>query len=103
MCISFTLLVWVLPICLSPGAFFLGAIAFHLAEFGQGTGPILLDNVQCRGSENMLVDCPANPVGQHNCIHLEDAGVRCLEPGNSCSRVLRCSTGIAYTYRAMGL
>ena len=57
-----------------------GSTAFSFATFGQGSGPILLDNVQCTGSESRLVDCPANPLGIHNCIHFEDAGVRCLPP-----------------------
>ena len=36
-----------------------------------------MDNVQCRGTETRLIDCPANPLGSHNCVHSEDAGVRC--------------------------
>ena len=43
-----------------------------------GTVPIHLDNVRCSGSEARLFDCPANPIGTHNCAHSEDAGVRCL-------------------------
>lgn len=57
-----------------------GAQALSLAHFGQGTGPILLDNVECAGSESRLVECTANPIAAHNCIHLEDAGVRCRAP-----------------------
>ena len=58
------------------------AVATVLASFGQGTDPIVLDDVRCVGTERRLLDCPYNPT--HNCIHLEDAGVRCQD-GN-CSR-----------------
>ena len=47
------------------------------AGFGQGTGPIFLDNVRCTGTEPELGRCQANTVGTHNCGHQEDAGVRC--------------------------
>ena len=45
--------------------------------FTNGAGQIWLDNVQCRGTETRLIDCPANALGSHDCAHFEDAGVRC--------------------------
>ena len=54
-----------------------GAIARNGALFGEGSGPIVLDNVQCSGSESMILDCTANDIGVHNCDHSEDAGVTC--------------------------
>jgi hypothetical protein len=53
-----------------------GAVALT-SGFTNGAGQIWLDNVQCRGTETRLIDCPANPLGNHNCGHIEDAGVRC--------------------------
>ena len=51
------------------------AIAYQRARFGRGTGPILMDDVACSGSEDRLIDC--DHTAEHNCIHFEDAGVRC--------------------------
>ena len=56
---------------------FAGATAFSLARFGQGTGPILLDNLLCNSRETRLIDCPHSGIGIHNCGHSEDAGIRC--------------------------
>ena len=50
---------------------------------------IWLDDVQCRGFETRLIDCPANVLGFHNCRHAEDAGVRCQVRNN----ISLCSQG----------
>ena len=56
----------------------IGASTPTRAHFGQGTGPIWLDNAACTGTEATLFDCPANPIGTHNCDHSEDVGTRCI-------------------------
>ncbi|XP_061599591.1 HHIP-like protein 1 [Cololabis saira] len=48
------------------------------AEFGEGREMrILLDDVQCEGTESSLLDCMHPGVGTSNCAHYEDAGVIC--------------------------
>ncbi|KAM5251219.1 antigen WC1.1-like [Hipposideros larvatus] len=51
--------------------------ALQEAAFGPGDGRIWLDQVQCRGTESSLWACAAEPWGQSDCKHEEDAGVRC--------------------------
>ena len=58
--------------------FVTGASTPTQAHFGEGTGPIWVDNAACTGTEARLVDCPANPLGSHNCDHNEDVGTRCI-------------------------
>ena len=58
-----------------------GAQALQASPFGQGTGPIYLDEVRCTGSELTVISCLHLPVGQHNCRHIEDAGVQCSAEG----------------------
>ncbi|KFO09571.1 Deleted in malignant brain tumors 1 protein, partial [Balearica regulorum gibbericeps] len=47
------------------------------AHFGQGKGPIWLDDVRCMGTEAALSECRAKGWGIHGCEHGEDAGVVC--------------------------
>ncbi|PIK47663.1 Deleted in malignant brain tumors 1 protein [Apostichopus japonicus] len=63
-------------VCLQLG--FGGALsAPRYAFFGLGTGEILLDNVECLGSEGNLLECSYE--SKANCGHREDAGVVCYE------------------------
>ncbi|XP_072439762.1 scavenger receptor cysteine-rich type 1 protein M160-like [Chiloscyllium punctatum] len=50
------------------------------AYYGEGSGVILLDNVNCTGTEPALDQCSANPKVGYNCTHKEDAGVICSGP-----------------------
>ncbi|PIK43389.1 putative deleted in malignant brain tumors 1 protein-like [Apostichopus japonicus] len=54
--------------------------AFSFASYGAGTGEILLDDVQCIGSEEHILACQNRGVGVHDCGHYEDAGVKCEIP-----------------------
>ena len=50
----------------------------NLAYFGQGSGPIWLDNIQCIGNESTIVSCVHLGFNvTRSCSHNEDAGVRC--------------------------
>ena len=50
--------------------------------FGQGTGRIFMDELNCNGNETSIMDCPYNSWGRHNCYHTQDAGVECSSNGD---------------------
>ena len=54
-----------------------GGTTLSSSSFREGTGPIWLDDLICTGSESRLVDCKHSGYGVHNCVHYQDAGLRC--------------------------
>ena len=60
-------------VCRSLG--FSSGVSHSRAFYGQGTGPIVMDDVLCYGSESSLPSCLHST--NHNCGHHEDWGVEC--------------------------
>ena len=56
-----------------------GAIPYSNSHFGYGTGPIILDSVNCVGNESRITQCTHLGVGvtTSNCYHYNDVGVEC--------------------------
>lgn len=52
-----------------------GAVAAR--GFGQGKGPIHLDQVRCTGKEEFLGECPSLGQSIQGCRRRQDAGVKC--------------------------
>ena len=67
---------------------FLGS-HFSSSYFGQGTVPIVMDYVNCSGSEFRLYDCN-HFTHSYGCTHIDDVGVRC-QPGLSATTHAVCS------------
>ena len=48
-----------------------------MAYFGSGTGPVLLSNLYCTGTESSLLECNQQSCGVTSCTHSNDVGVIC--------------------------
>ena len=56
--------------------------AAHSAFYGQGSGQIWLDDVDCVGTEKTIGNCSHRGWGSNNCNHGKDASVKCSSLGN---------------------
>ena len=52
-------------------------MAISRAAYGEGYGPVFLDDVRCSGTESNLTECQHQGVGVSNCGHNQDASVLC--------------------------
>ena len=70
--------------------------------FGAGTGRIWFDNLDCIGTEEHLLQCPTdNALGDNNCQHSEDAGLRCRAGRHHL--FCRCSFSLCTQLRSLRL
>nr|XP_055075740.1 T-cell differentiation antigen CD6-like isoform X1 [Misgurnus anguillicaudatus] len=65
-------------VCAQLGCGYAVSVSGEGVPYGQGRGPIHLDELNCTGNERSLWECPAVSQG-HDCGHKEDAGVVCSE------------------------
>lgn len=69
---------------------FLSGGALAARGFGQGKGPIHLDQVRCTGKEEFLGECPSLGQNIQGCRRREDAGVKCdVTPQDSAPQARR--------------
>ncbi|RXM97317.1 Deleted in malignant brain tumors 1 protein [Acipenser ruthenus] len=54
------------------------------AVYGEGSGPIFLEDVDCTGNEAMLHYCGSSALKTHNCAHSKDVSVICFDAGGCC-------------------
>ena len=66
------------------------ALSVRGSTYGEGSGRILMDDVECTGTETTLISCQYSTT--HNCRHAEDVGIICNQPGEfhkiACKRII---------------
>ncbi|NWR35038.1 C163A protein, partial [Tachuris rubrigastra] len=77
---------WVAVVCRQLGCGRV-ASASPYAPFGQGSGQIWLQPFFCRGTKELLEECPHFGWGQHFCGHEQDVGVICTDEGGRLAAV----------------
>ncbi|KAK3517715.1 hypothetical protein QTP70_016131 [Hemibagrus guttatus] len=64
----------------------------YVAHFGEGSGPIWMNDVGCNGSESTLKDCVSAGRGEsYGCEHVHDAGVTCSDSVRLVNGGSRCA------------
>ena len=63
-------------------------------SFGPGSGHIWLDDVICTGEEFFIQECGHSDIGENNCFHNEDVGLKCLRESHSQSLILNTHVSI---------
>ena len=69
----------------------------HRAAYGQGSGEIWLDDLNCVGTESSIGHCSHTGWGFHDCVHYEDAGVKCADPNGNFGLVYVPHNNIIFT------
>ena len=64
-------------VCRQLGFSQLATNAWSSGYYGQGSGPIWIDDVACSGSESHIYNCRHRGWGNNDCTHSRDAGVQC--------------------------
>ena len=60
------------------------------STFGQGSGSIILDDLQCTGLEYKLIECVHRGLRVHSCSHSQDVGVRCIAGKDNKNKLQEC-------------
>ena len=50
---------------------------YYRARYGEGTGPIWVDQIHCERGDQSILDCSHRGWGENDCKHSEDAAVDC--------------------------
>ncbi|XP_036375595.1 scavenger receptor cysteine-rich type 1 protein M130-like [Megalops cyprinoides] len=53
------------------------------AAFGEGEGQVWSEEIQCKGNESQLINCPRSSIQNESCSHKQDVGVTCFGYSNS--------------------
>ena len=79
-----------------------GSSVLSNLAFGQGSGPIFLDNLMCAGEESRLVDCSHAGFEENNCSHSQDAGLSC-QPGTLYYLLVESGCGLSVWTNSVGI
>ena len=60
---------------------FSGGVAVNSSVYGEGTGHIWMNSLECSGTEDFLQNCIFTSCGDVMCTHSQDAAVSCTVIG----------------------